>query len=185
MQINPGYFAVDRADGNGDGGGDNGRGTVRPFAAANVRYKGGMTILRTIDPSIAVAPQIAPDAIAELAAAGFTHIVNNRPDGEDPGQPSGDEIAAAAAAAGIGYSAIPVTHTGFSHPQVDAMAAILAEAGGPVLAYCRSGTRSCNLWALAAVKAGGHPDTVMAKAAAAGYDLTGLRPLLDALSSPA
>ncbi|WP_010184365.1 TIGR01244 family sulfur transferase [Sphingomonas sp. PAMC 26605] len=144
-----------------------------------------MTILRTIDPTIAVAPQISPDAIGELAAAGFTAIVNNRPDGEDMGQPTGAEIAAAAEAAGLRYAAIPVTHAGFSHAQIDAMAAVLAEANGPVLAYCRSGTRSCNLWALAAVKAGAHPDTAMAKAAAAGYDLTGLRPLLDALSTPA
>ncbi|MDN4630028.1 TIGR01244 family sulfur transferase [Sphingomonas sp. PsM26] len=143
-----------------------------------------MTTLRTIDASIAVAPQIAPDAIAELAAAGFTDIINNRPDGEDFGQPDGDEIAAAAAAAGMTYTAIPVTQAGFSHPQIDAMAAVLDKAKGPVLAYCRSGTRSCNLWALAAVKAGAHPDAVMAKAAAAGYDLTGLRPLLDALSTP-
>lgn len=143
-----------------------------------------MTTLRTIDASIAVAPQIAPDSIAELAAAGFTDIVNNRPDGEDFGQPSGDEIAAAAAAAGMTYTAIPVTQAGFSHPQIDAMAAVLDKAKGPVLAYCRSGTRSCNLWALAAVKAGAHPDTAMAKAAAAGYDLTGLRPLLDAVSTP-
>jgi len=143
-----------------------------------------MTTLRTIDASIAVAPQIAPDAIAELAAAGFTDIINNRPDGEDFGQPDGDEIAAAAAAAGMTYTAIPVTQAGFSHPQIDAMAAMLDKAKGPVLAYCRSGTRSCNLWALAAVKAGAHPDAVMAKAAAAGYDLTGLRPLLDALSTP-
>jgi len=143
-----------------------------------------MTTLRTIDASIAVAPQIAPDAIAELAAAGFTDIINNRPDGEDFGQPDGDEIAAAAGAAGMTYTAIPVTQAGFSHPQIDAMAAVLDKAKGPVLAYCRSGTRSCNLWALAAVKAGAHPDAVMAKAAAAGYDLTGLRPLLDALSTP-
>jgi uncharacterized protein (TIGR01244 family) len=143
-----------------------------------------MTTLRTIDASIAVAPQIAPDAIAELAAAGFTDIINNRPDGEDFGQPDGDETAAAAAAAGMTYTAIPVTQAGFSHPQIDAMAAVLDKAKGSVLAYCRSGTRSCNLWALAAVKAGAHPDAVMAKAAAAGYDLTGLRPLLDALSTP-
>ena len=144
-----------------------------------------MTILRTIDATISVAPQIDPDDMAEIAASGFTTIVNNRPDGEDFGQPSGDEIAAAAAELGLSYTAIPITHAGFSHPQIDAMAAVLAEAKGPVLAYCRSGTRSCNLWALAAVKAGAHPDTAMAKAAAAGYDLTGLRPLLDALSTAA
>ena len=144
-----------------------------------------MTSIRPIDASIAVAPQIDPAELADLAAAGFTAIVNNRPDGEDHGQPTGDEIATAAAALGLSYTAIPVTHAGFSHPQIDAMAAMLAEATGPVLAYCRSGTRSCNLWALAAVKTGLNPDTAIAKAAAAGYDLSGIRPLLDALAAPA
>lgn len=144
-----------------------------------------MTSIRPIDATIAVAPQIDPADIADLAASGFTGIINNRPDGEDPGQPDGAEIAAAAHAAGLSYTAIPITHAGFSHPQIDALAAVLAEATGPVLAYCRSGTRSCNLWALAAVKAGAHPDAAMAKAAAAGYDLTGIRPLLDALSTAA
>lgn len=142
-------------------------------------------ILRPIDDGMAVAPQIAPEDVAELATQGFTAIVNNRPDGEDPGQPTGAEIAAAAKIAGLRYSEVPVTHAGFSHPQIDAMAAALAEADGPVLAYCRSGTRSCNLWALAAVKRGANPDTVMAKAAAAGYDLSGIAGLLDALAGGA
>ena len=65
------------------------------------------------------------------------------------------------------------------------MAAALAAANGPVLAYCRSGTRSCNLWALARAKMGDNPDRLMAKAADTGYDLTGIRPLLDALSAGA
>lgn len=142
-----------------------------------------MATIRRIDDRISVAPQISVADVAEIAAAGFTAIVNNRPDDEDAGQPSGAAIRAAAEQAGLGYSEIPVTHAGFSHPQIDAMAAVLAEAGGPVLAYCRSGTRSCNLWALAAAKTDGHPDRLMAKAAAAGYDLTGIRPLLDALAS--
>lgn len=137
--------------------------------------------IRAIAPDIAVAPQIDPSDMREIAAAGFTAIVNNRPDGEDFGQPDGDAVAAAALAAGLRYTAIAVTQAGFPHPQIDAMAAALAAAGGPVLAYCRSGTRSCNLWALAAVKGGMHPDTAMAKAAGAGYDLSGLRPLLDAV----
>ena len=82
---------------------------------APLRYIGDM-ILRTIDSRIAVAPQIVAEDMAELAASGFTAIVNNRPDGEDPGQPDGAEIAAAAAAAGLTYTAIPVTQAGFSHP---------------------------------------------------------------------
>jgi uncharacterized protein (TIGR01244 family) len=139
-------------------------------------------MIRTIDETISVAPQIAPEDVAGYAAAGFVAIVNNRPDGEDAGQPDGDELARAAEAAGLSYTAIPVTHAGFSMPQVDAMAAVLAGAGGPVLAYCRSGTRSCNLWALAAVKAGQSPGVVTAKAADAGYDIAGIRPLLDAVA---
>jgi uncharacterized protein (TIGR01244 family) len=140
-------------------------------------------MIRTIDDSISVAPQIQPEDVADLAAAGFTAIVNNRPDGEEAGQPEGGEIEAAAKAAGLSYVAIPVTHAGFSAPQVESMAAALASASGPVLAYCRSGTRSCNLWALASASVGGDPDTLTTKAAGAGYDLSGIRPLLDTLSA--
>jgi uncharacterized protein (TIGR01244 family) len=65
------------------------------------------------------------------------------------------------------------------------MAKALEDAGGPVLAYCRSGTRSCNLWALAEASRGVDPDALTAKAAGAGYDISGIRPLLDALSGRA
>jgi uncharacterized protein (TIGR01244 family) len=139
-------------------------------------------MIRTIDGTISVAPQIAPDDVADIAAAGFVAIVNNRPDGEEGGQPDGDDIRAAAEAAGLSYTEIPVTHAGVSANQVEAMAAALADAGGPVLAFCRSGTRSCNLWALAAASAGGDPGELVAKGAGAGYDLSGIRPMLDALS---
>ena len=141
-------------------------------------------MIRHINESIAVSPQIGVEQVAEIAAAGFTTIINNRPDDEDAGQPSGDVIRAAAEAAGLAYAAIPVTHAGFSHPQIDAMTQALTESKGPVLAYCRSGTRSCNLWALAAAKAGRNPDLLLAQAENAGYDLRGIRPMLDALAGP-
>ena len=141
--------------------------------------------IRPIDDRIAVAPQIMPDELPAIRAAGFVAIINNRPDDEEPGQPSGAEMREAAQLAGLGYSEIPVTHAGFGHAQLDAMAAALATTDGPVLAYCRSGTRSCNLWALAQSKAGGDPEAITASARAAGYDLTGIRPLLDALSGRA
>ena len=143
-----------------------------------------MADIRSINDRISVAPQILPEDMAAIKAAGFVAIVNNRPDDEDSGQPSGDTIRAAAEAAGLAYSAIPVTHAGFSHPQIDAMAAALTAADGPVLAYCRSGTRSCNLWALAAAKAGRNPNLLLAQAEDAGYDLRGIRPMLDALAGP-
>ncbi|SFN98869.1 TIGR01244 family sulfur transferase [Sphingomonas sp. OK281] len=141
-------------------------------------------MIRHINESISVAPQIAVEQVAEIAAAGFKTIVNNRPDDEDAGQPSGDAIRAAAEAAGLKYVAIPVTHAGFSHPQIDAMTQALTDSDGPVLAYCRSGTRSCNLWALAAAKAGRNPNLLLAQAEDAGYDLRGIRPMLDALAGP-
>ncbi|WP_025587296.1 TIGR01244 family sulfur transferase [Sphingomonas sp. UNC305MFCol5.2] len=142
-------------------------------------------MIRKIDEQISVAPQIAPEDVAGFADAGFKAIVNNRPEGEELGQPSGAAIRAAAEAAGLAYAEIPVTHAGFSATQVEAMAKALAGAGGPVLAFCRSGTRSCNLWALAEASTGGDPDTLTAKAAGAGYDISGIRPLLDALSGRA
>ncbi len=141
-------------------------------------------MIRQINESISVAPQIAVEQVVEIAAAGFKTIVNNRPDDEDAGQPSGDAIRAAAEAAGLKYVSIPVTHAGFSHPQIDAMTQALTDSDGPVLAYCRSGTRSCNLWALAAAKAGRNPNLLLAQAEDAGYDLRGIRPMLDALAGP-
>lgn len=133
-----------------------------------------------ITDQVSVAPQIAPEDVAAAAAQGFVAIVNNRPDGEAPDQPAGATIAAAAAAAGLRYAAIPIDHSGFAMPQVEAMAAELAQ-GGPVLAYCRSGTRSTNLWALAAAKTGEDPDAIVAAAAGGGYHIGGLLPTLRAL----
>lgn len=144
-----------------------------------------MLDIRPIDDTIAVAPQIDPADIAAVKAAGYVAVVNNRPDGEEAGQPTGEAIRAACEAAGLSYTAIPVTSAGFSHSQVTAMIDAVGQAGGPVLAYCRSGTRSCNLWALSAAGLGADADEVTAKGAATGYDLTGLRPLMDALAPKA
>lgn len=144
-----------------------------------------MAQLRKIDDSVSVAPQIEPADIAAIKAAGFVAVVNNRPDDEQAGQPAGEDIRAAVLAAGMTYAAIPITHAGFSLPQVQAMRDVLQQATGPVLAFCRSGTRSCHLWALAAAKAGSDPDVLIAKGAAAGYELEALRPLLDQLRTPA
>ena len=142
-------------------------------------------MIRKIDDKISVAPQILPEQVPALAEAGFTAIINNRPDGEEFGQPEGEALRQAAEAAGLSYAAVPVTHAGFSAVQVEAMAEAMEQANGPVLAYCRSGTRSCNLWALAEASRGGDPDALTAKAAGAGYDIEGIRPLLDALSGRA
>ena len=91
--------------------------------------------------------------------------------------------AAAAAAAGLNYVEIPVGHAGFSEPQVDAMIAALEQAEGPILAYCRSGTRSTLLWALAQAKQGENPDAIARAAMQAGYDISPVRAMVDMLAA--
>ena len=135
-------------------------------------------MFRKIDDSISVAPQISVEDVAAAAAQGFRMVINNRPEQEEPGQTSGDEIREAARAAGLAYVAIPITHGGFSLNQVESMRDALAKAGGPVLAYCRSGTRSTFVWALARGLEGDDAEALAAKAAAAGYDISPIKPLI-------
>ncbi len=141
-----------------------------------------MSDFRTLSADYSVAPQISIEDVAEAKAAGFAMIVNNRPDGEEPSAPQGDDIAHAAAAEGLAYAAIPVGHAGFSHPQLDALETLLGDATGPILAYCRSGTRSTHLWALTRARAGDDVEGIVEAAANAGYDLSGLRSMMDALA---
>lgn len=133
-----------------------------------------------LNPDFAVAPQIGPADVTEIARAGYRGIINNRPDGEAPDQPASAAISRVAETLGLAYAEIPVTHAGFSHPQIDAMAAALED--GPVLAFCRSGTRSCMLWALARAKQGADPAELCDQAAAAGYDLSPIYAMLQALA---
>jgi uncharacterized protein (TIGR01244 family) len=130
---------------------------------------------RRLDETIWVAGQILPEQVAEAASAGMVTLINNRPDGEEPGQPDSAEIEAAAREAGLGYAHIPVG-AGFSEAQVEKMAAALEQ--GPALAFCRSGTRSTYLWALARARRGAEAETLERQAAAAGYDLTPILPYL-------
>ncbi len=140
-------------------------------------------MFRQLSPRVFASPQIGLAEVAEAQAQGIGLIINNRPEGESEDQVSGAEIEAAARAAGIAYVAIPVTHAGFSQPQVTAMAAALASTDGQVLAYCRSGTRSTLLWALAEASRGESPDALASAAAAAGYDVGPVRAVMDMLAT--
>jgi uncharacterized protein (TIGR01244 family) len=130
-------------------------------------------MFRKLDDQIFVWGQLQAGDVAEAQRQGVTMIVNNRPDGEEAGQPGSAEIEAAARAAGIAYRHIPVA--GLSQAQVEAMADALEEAKGPVLAFCKSGTRSAYLWALASAARGADGEELSRRAAAAGYDLTPIR----------
>lgn len=139
-------------------------------------------MFRKINDNISVSPQITLEDVAAAKAEGVSLIINNRPDGEDPTAPQSADIEAAAREAGMKYIAIPITHSGFSGPQVDAMIAALAD-GDKALAYCRSGTRSTLLWSLAQAKQGVEADEIARLAGNAGYDITPVRAMVDALSA--
>jgi len=133
--------------------------------------------MKWLDETVAVAGQIRPEDLPGMAAEGVTMIVNNRPDGEEPGQPFASKIELAAREAGLSYRHLPVAG-GLYPDQVQAMAEALAAANGKTLAFCRSGTRSTYLWALARVWAGADAEGTVRMAAAAGYDLTPILPFL-------
>src|SRR5580704_8443644 len=130
-----------------------------------------MTDFRKVTDGYTVAPQISPADLATAAQQGFTLVINNRPDGESPDQPSSAEMAAAARAAGLDYLYNPV-RGGPGPEQVAAQAEAVAAAKGPVLAFCRSGTRSIITWSLGQAQSGARPrDELVRLGAAAGYDL--------------
>jgi uncharacterized protein (TIGR01244 family) len=129
--------------------------------------------LKRINDHVSVSGQIQPGDVATLKDLGFTTIVNNRPDGEAPDQPSGAEIEAAAEAAGLAYHAIPLGRDGVNPDLVARTKAVLEGSDGKVFCYCRSGTRSTTLWALS--QAGEAPaEEIISQAAAAGYDMSHL-----------
>ena len=144
-----------------------------------------MADFRQLSDSMLASPQIQVADLEGAAAHGVALVINNRPDGEAPDEPQGAEIEAAARAAGMDYLAIPIGHSGFSEPQVEAMQQALAGASGKVLGYCRSGTRSTLLWSLAQARAGVDPELIAASARDAGYDVSPVRAAMDMLAAQA
>lgn len=128
---------------------------------------------RHLDGRMSVSGQIGPEDVADLAAGGVTVLINNRPDDEEPGQPSGAAIARAAESAGMTYVAAPFRGRP-PDEAVEAVRAALASGEGQVHAYCKSGLRSCAAWGLSQVTAGRPADEVIAAGREAGYDLAPL-----------
>ena len=127
--------------------------------------------------------QIRPDEVATLAGR-FATIVNNRPDGEEAGQPASSEIEGAAHGAGLDYAFIPVTPGRLTDTEVLAARQVLADASRPVLLFCRTGNRSAMLWAMTQAGTRSTPE-ILKIAADAGYDLTALAPRLGEAATPA
>ncbi len=132
------------------------------------------TPFRKVTDDFWVAPQISVADVAAAAANGVKLIINNRPDGEAPGQPSGAEIAAAAEKAGVAYVAVPIRGRPGAD-QVEAVQAALVQNPGPALAYCAGGLRAIVAWGLGQAISGERtPQEIVERGRAAGFDLSSL-----------
>lgn len=155
------------------------------FFASVLRYSSAMDI-RALTDRYYVAPQIEPGDFTELAEMGFSHVICNRPDAEVPPSHAAKVMAKAAAAAGVGFTELPITHGAMTPDTVTAQTTAIAAGGesGKVLAYCASGTRSTIMWALGQAP---HQsvDAILAASQAGGYDLQGLRPTLENIAANA
>lgn len=138
--------------------------------------------LRQVTPRYYVSPQIAAQDVQSLAEAGFTHVICNRPDNEVPLSHQADAIGAAVKNAGLAFTDNPLTHSTMTPDRQGLQRQALESTEGKVLAYCASGTRSTVVWCLAHAENLG-TDGVLSAAAEAGYDLAGLRPVLEAITA--
>jgi uncharacterized protein (TIGR01244 family) len=137
-----------------------------------------MADVRQLTDAFAVAPQLEPADLAGLKAAGFRHVINNRPDEEAPPGARAADMKKAAEAAGLTYVHAPFVGS----PTPEAVEAA-AKASGPTIAYCRSGTRSTTAWALSQAKKGASADEIVETAAKAGYNLAALKDALRQLGA--
>ncbi|MEY8830495.1 TIGR01244 family sulfur transferase [Sedimentitalea sp. XS_ASV28] len=136
--------------------------------------------LRSLSPDYSVSPQISVEDVPALSEAGIKLVICNRPDSEVPPSHQAEAIGAAVRDAGLRFEVLPLTHQTMTPENVARQAELIASAGGPVLAYCASGTRCSVVWALgqAATRSA---DDILADVSAAGYQLEGLRPTLEQL----
>ncbi|UUX48605.1 TIGR01244 family sulfur transferase [Nisaea acidiphila] len=136
--------------------------------------------IKMISEKYGVDGQIQPSDMKAVAEAGFKLVINNRPDGEEPGQPPESDLRAAAEAAGLSYQFIPMTLPTLTPDVVLQQHGAIESVEGEVFAFCRSGTRSTILWALSQVCCNGNSvAAVSAAAGEQGYDLSGVEPLLE------
>jgi uncharacterized protein (TIGR01244 family) len=130
--------------------------------------------LAELEPGLSAAGKLDRSDIEALAEAGIRTIVNNRPDGEDPGQLPAAEARRIAESHGIAYHHIPVTMASLSRGDVESFAELLKTAPTPIVAHCRAGPRSALLWALARMRDGAEPSALVAAAARHGIDIAAL-----------
>lgn len=128
-----------------------------------------MQIISLTD-SVGVAGQVLPEDMPAIAEAGYRVVINNRPDGESPDQPRSEDLAAAAAVAGLDYHYYPLSAMNYPGDDTAAMAALFDDESRPVFAFCRSGTRSSNLWI--STRAADAMDAARRRANSLGFDIS-------------
>lgn len=141
-----------------------------------------MSNISRISEHFSVSPQLGAGDIDAAAAAGFKTILNLRPDGEKPGYLADAEVARIAAGLGLDYRHVPVPVKGtmpdITPQRIEAFGLALEELPVPVLAYCGTGRRAVLMWALCS--AGKMAvDDILSCCAAAGHDLSPIRPMLE------
>lgn len=142
--------------------------------------------IRPITPRYAVSPQIAPQDLPAIREAGFTTVICNRPDAENPEDLQADAMRAAAEAEGLTFVVHPLTHQTMTPENVSIQMQAVETSAGPVLAYCASGTRCSVIWSLGQAAAGSMGvEEILATTGKAGYDLSGLRPRLEEIAGGA
>jgi uncharacterized protein (TIGR01244 family) len=137
--------------------------------------------INRITPEYSVAAQIAVSDVGEIAAAGFKSLICNRPDGEIESDLYAQVMEAEALKHGLEFTNNPISNSGMTMDNLASQADAISSANGPVFAYCRSGTRCTICWAF--INAGHKPiSDIVELAASAGYDLSKLRPQLEAMA---
>jgi sulfide:quinone oxidoreductase len=129
---------------------------------------------KAIDKNLSASDQIMPDDLVAIVSAGFKSIICNRPDGEGADQPTFAEIEIAASKAGLISAYLPIVSGKVADDDATAFGALIDKLPKPVLAYCRTGTRSTTLWALSEGGRGRPLPEILSAAKSAGYDMSGV-----------
>lgn len=140
-----------------------------------------MSLFIKITDRFSVASQLSPEAMEQAAKEGFHTVMCNRPDDEEANQPTLDKMAKAATRSGLAFHAVPFDMTSLDRGIIASFEAAIETADGPVLAYCRSGTRCTIAWCVTQRRAGESMANVLATARAAGYELTAQTEIIEAL----
>ncbi len=143
-----------------------------------------MNDCKQLEEDFFVSGQVSRESLEQAVALGITRLINNRPDGEEAGQPSHREVSAWAGELGLEYHFIPLVPGRLTAEVLEQFSKVVKCDEGRVLASCRTGTRSCALWALERASRGAAPsDEIIAAAGQAGYDISAMRASLEQLAS--